>query len=625
MLKHNHLASISAALIAAIVLLFTSCVPENPDPNADLPKGAIRLTAPGYKPMAGTKLGVDQYGAQVHFIEGDEVWINGETYTVQIAPNGSAYISDSEPGKNPISYPIHAIYPASLVTSSTTFNATNHTISGITIPSIPQTLSSLLITESTDDNILYTIKKDGDKIPVRQANVAAPLIGYQEEANSALSFKHLAAALILAIDNPTCLDITITDVALQQKNESNGGVLSALISTNISFLSPSITSVTANAYPTNKSYYAKINFDATAKFTIPAGETGYIQLPIMPVTDAQFEIAFTASHDSQNDGVAAFEYYFKRKQSYNHTTINQSEIAYIPITFNPNHNYNSNSPFQTDGLFSISATEKVYFAKGNLRYKIPSSGTNENEAYFSQPTTWSFCDNQYDVIETATTNLDNGKSPGNGTYTGLFVYGSNGATIQPRSVTSNITGDLTTSTNNFDWGIRVGDGNWFTLSASQWKYLLEDRTMKLHSGNNNSHKGKRYLQATIHGIKGLIIFPDFYWGSMEGGPDPNSADNTVSDDDWIVMQKKGAVFLPAAGYASKPASGPPALLNRLTLSGKGTSCYYWTSTDKKYMIANLSNTNINPTINSTSTTDGNYLRAVRLVRRATANANSSSR
>lgn len=666
MLKHNHLASISAALIAAIVLLFTSCVPENPDPNADLPKGAIRLTAPGYKTNDGTKLGVDQYGAQVHFIEGDEIWINGETYTVQIAPNGSAYISDSEPGKTTISYPVHAIYPASLVTSSTTFNATNHTISGITIPcALTSKIPTPLPGASTSQTVIsYSVNKLSDSDPVRQANVAAPLIGYKEANSNEISFQHLAAALILAIDNPTDLDITITDAAIAQKQEYR---LASTVTTDIPFSAPSIPYSTGGTDP----YYAKIEFNDEAPFTIPAGKTGYIQIPILPVLTSQFEFAFTATHDSENDGVAPFEFYFVRTQlsgNSSHRKIERGQMAYIPITFNPNHNYsgetNSNYPFYTDGLFSISATEKVYFAKGNLKYRIP-EGDNYNknadqETYYTNSENWAFLEKQSYCIESnsRTFNLNaNGRTPYyarlDSEWMSLFNFGSTGKIVQPRLLPLNLDSWYTSSTatpnmtesyphvigtstteianTNHDWGCRIGDG-WFTLSETQWSYLLalnsnsenNRKLLKFNSSGSLTQDGKAYITANVNGKYGLVIFPDRYW-EINGRTDRNN-NATISDSDWAKMEQDGVVFLPNAGFISKSGGN----------TAKVTANFrYWTSSmvysnNKFYVGKYLQLSNQTPSItNGTGiNTNGNHYFpscAVRLVRRATTSTSSGSK
>lgn len=671
MLKHNHLASISAALIAAIVLLFTSCVPENPDPNADLPKGAIRLTAPGYKTNDGTKLGVDQYGAQVHFIEGDEIWINGETYTVQIAPNGSAYISDNEPGKDPISYPVHAIYPASLVTSSTTFNATNHTISGITIPcALTSKIPTPLPGASTSQTVIsYSVNKLSDSDPVRQANVAAPLIGYKEANSNEISFQHLAAALILAIDNPTDLDITITDAAIAQKQEYR---LASTVTTDISFSAPSIPHSTGGTDP----YYAKIEFNDEAPFTIPAGKTGYIQIPILPVLTSQFEFAFTATHDSENDGVAPFEFYFVRTQLPGNSSrrkIERGQMAYIPITFNPNHNYsdetNSNYPFYTDGLFSISATEKIYFAKGNLKYRIPDDATgtsSDPESHYKNFSNWVFFQNQYDRLEdNRDFDVGNNNTSGDNTklkpfYTknadeawmSLFNFGATGELVSPRllplKTATAYTGTYNTIVNqaypgkisdndiqgtDHDWGCRVGEG-WFTLSETQWKYLLalntdNNRILNKHGGGT----GPAYVTAKIDQTFGLIIFPDRYW--EKSGRATISSEDQITLATWNDMEKDGVVFLPAAGAIHKKSN------TQISASRADSEKYfrYWTSTMEnssqykcgRYLSISSNTATIGNGTGFTATSSGGISNhpysscAVRLVRRATTSTSSGSK
>jgi hypothetical protein len=157
------------------------------------------------------------------------------------------------------------------------------------------------------------------------------------------------------------------------------------------------------------------------------------------------------------------------------------------------------------GKFSVSATKKVNFSKGNLYY-------NANAT-----TKWYFADNQWDYVSTATSypmdhftwgNIDNP------TYNGTaFVEGA-----------ANLSG-------NTDWGSRMGSG-WYTLSSAEWVYLFNTRTV-----NGGTGSGKSYtLGQNVNGVLGVVLYPDDYTGSTY-----------TTGSDWSDFESAGCVFLPAAG------------------------------------------------------------------------------
>lgn len=187
-------------------------------------------------------------------------------------------------------------------------------------------------------------------------------------------------------------------------------------------------------------------------------------------------------------------------------------------------------------LFSVSATKKVRFSKGNLRY---------------QPSThnWSIASEQYNFA------ADNNQSP-SASYSGvidLFGYGTSGrycgaTCYQPYSTSTDdtkyLSSDLTGQYENGDWGVNhtIYFGNnsstgWRTLTAAEWNYLLTNCT---------------YGAATIDNIiRGLVILPTSF--TMPSGLTfhtgfPNGwSTNTIAMSDWLNMEKEGAIFLPAAG------------------------------------------------------------------------------
>ena len=176
------------------------------------------------------------------------------------------------------------------------------------------------------------------------------------------------------------------------------------------------------------------------------------------------------------------------------------------------------------GLFSVNASKKVFFSKGNLRFTSSA---------------WSFFDNQYDYYQA--------HSPGAwdkfGWSTSTTNYG-----MRTSTTASDYYGDLV------DWGATMGTG-WRTLTSAEWAYLFNTRKSgSTVFGTENA----RYTQATINtdvtGVNGVILFPDGVTiaeteVSTAGTVNGISAWGTqCTTAQWTDLEAKGCVFLPAAGY-----------------------------------------------------------------------------
>ena len=215
-------------------------------------------------------------------------------------------------------------------------------------------------------------------------------------------------------------------------------------------------------------------------------------------------------------------------------------------------------PGALPGKFSVSATKKVQFSKGNLVATIDASGT---------PTAWKFATNQYDCLGEGGANKTIGSLGG---AVDLFGWSTDAAYNNwgihtKESATTNVT------TGTFkDWGKNIGDGNtWRTLSTAEWQYLFDTRTASTVNGTANA----RYAKATVVSKTGIILLPDTYT-HPEGVTlltNINTANatfsgNTYDSANWAKMESAGAVFLPAAG--NRAGSN----LNSVNESGS-----YWSS------------------------------------------------
>lgn len=180
--------------------------------------------------------------------------------------------------------------------------------------------------------------------------------------------------------------------------------------------------------------------------------------------------------------------------------------------------------------FSVSSTDKVYFSTGNLQYQ---ASTN----------TWRFAAKQYHMVGVSNDNISS-------TYSGwidLFGYGTSGYNNKYPYMVSSTASDYVSGSiagTNYDWGKynAISNGGnavnmWRTLSIEEWKYVIK--------------RTGRYSVALVNTVKGHVLLPDI-WVQPDGIPFVSDASsyeaNTYTQQDWIEMEKAGAVFLPDASY-----------------------------------------------------------------------------
>ena len=211
-------------------------------------------------------------------------------------------------------------------------------------------------------------------------------------------------------------------------------------------------------------------------------------------------------------------------------------------------------PWSINGLFSVSATKKVVFSKGNLRCM------KSGESW-----AWSFFSNQYDYYNAYNEN----------NWDKFCWVGASGAlNSEPDKwgiSTSMANSDFGTNDDDklkSDWGYRIGTG-WRTPTNDEWTYLLKTR----------DGATSKYGFATVNGVNGIIILPDVFVDPRRN-TNENTDDfvgkatsnygynmNVYNSNDWALMEAAGAVFLPAAGDRSG-----------VEFFDAGTYGYYWSST-----------------------------------------------
>ena len=260
-----------------------------------------------------------------------------------------------------------------------------------------------------------------------------------------------------------------------------------------------------------------------------------------------------------------------------------------------------------DGKFTINNSGvQVFFAQGNLQY-IGSASTPY----------WKFADNQWECLGTTTgqnstsQSVDrdlfgwgtSGWNPGNTYYRPWDTYNSSGSSYGPAGA-NNLTGNCA----NSDWGVYnpISNGGnqpnqWRTLSKDEWGYVFDTRT---------TASGIRFAKANVNDVNGVILLPDDWNSNSYALSDTNTKDasftsNTITATEWSLLERLGAVFLPATGYRFGTS-----------VRNVGVRGYYWSSS---YVNSNYAygvyfyHTDNDSDVNPQDCSNRTYGRGVRLV------------
>ncbi len=221
-------------------------------------------------------------------------------------------------------------------------------------------------------------------------------------------------------------------------------------------------------------------------------------------------------------------------------------------------------------VFSVSDSTKVQFAPGNLQY-------------VKSQDKWMFAANQWEMI--GINNLTNPKYyldiKENAWYSEDWNFAD---TIDMFAWGTGNNPTLSTSQDSMykeftDWGTNeIGNYSanyWRTLSIEEWEYLLFNRKdAKL-----------LYGMAQVNGINGMILLPDGwepprkldvlfihgYHGSSSAAA--YAWQQTFDLNQWKILERSGAIFLPASGFFSFFLEEGQGMLLALQETG-----IYWSST-----------------------------------------------
>ncbi len=207
----------------------------------------------------------------------------------------------------------------------------------------------------------------------------------------------------------------------------------------------------------------------------------------------------------------------------------------------------------TPAAFTVYEGKQVAFTQGNLQCSGVTTGNY----------TWSFAENQYDIIGTA--NVTGGTESYDATYgyskdgsalaDKIDLFGWSGSTGSAKWGISTSSDDSDYSGDFVDWGKNIGDDNTYrTLTKDEWAYLLNTRP------NANNLKGVARINLNSDGTQyanGLILLPDS-WADLTDvtfnsgfassyGIEYYATYQTFTLNEWQQLEAAGAVFLPASG------------------------------------------------------------------------------
>ena len=232
------------------------------------------------------------------------------------------------------------------------------------------------------------------------------------------------------------------------------------------------------------------------------------------------------------------------------------------------------------GVFSIAENKIATFATGNLQYHTGDK-------------TWRFAKQQYQVVGKQNINL------GDPTFAGwIDMFGWSTAEtyygVNPSNSNELYDGEFV------DWGTVFEGEKWSTLSADEWKYLLDTRA--------NATQLKQI--ATVDTLLGIMLFPDAWvmpesidvTAKLDTAYNVNVYNYTIAQ--WEALEAAGAIFLPAAGrrtggygnminYDQEVETREDYLVNGGFYrwhDNLNCYCYYWTSTiNEKKNVSYLHN------------------------------------
>lgn len=481
------------------LLLLGACTPETENELAGIPEGAIMLKT---ETMGGdSKTAVA--GLNAYWRDGDQIMLNeGGPYTINVS-GGQAYLAVSDRSAIPAlttGYTDHfiSIYPFSAFVAN----------------------SGFLYYSERNPEILREIslpRRNKSSFDGNRQVLELPMIGYAAGMATAneIEFHHLTAGLLVKVKNETGSSFYLDSVVVST-NRSDGSGLSG---NSWVYFNPEDNSFeyrTPSETGTNPQYDAVSVYFDNESVTLADGATKEVQVPILPQPAGQsHQLTLKVyAHYGKEGSTAPLAHY-----EFTHTAaapdLQRNKLVRTAAAIDNTHGAGG------DYYFSVSATDKVYFSKGNLQYLGQTNPSNP----------WKFADNQYQGPS---------YSPDPGFDFDRFAWGTSGyaENAAPYKMVWRLANEYldwgSDLADNRDWGYNAiaNGGNaenfgWRTLTADEWQYLID------HS---------RIYHRVVEGVEGFFILPDNYTGNVSEITDVSDGD-AVPSEVYTNATNHGAVFL----------------------------------------------------------------------------------
>lgn len=377
------------------------------------------------------------------------------------------------------------------------------------------------------------------------------------EKDGHLDFKHLCAALEVTVSNPSEYPLFMNSIIVSSATSQLCGQRSIDISDidGAFAIAPTVA--------TDASQRSVTLTFGEEMVVVPAGEMAKFQIPVLPIA-ADDHLSFTINAaDRKIEGVMVTGVY---RYVSNSITVNEL-VGRARVAPTPDIDIAEGASGVTyySSKVSTSASNKIFFSMGDVEYN-------------STDGTW-----QFGQESDAYTSFNAGA------IWDLFHWGN---IASPYSPEGSADGSQTSLAN--DWGSltftdAVNDGAWYTPSVNDFDYMLRTRNTGITiNGIENCH----FLQCSVNGQKGLVIFPDNFASTMPADIDYSgwnsnnldtrregtSASNVrsyaidyvgISRDDWAKLARTGCTFMVEDGWYSNENG-------KVEIDG---GCY-WTSTAK---------------------------------------------
>lgn len=529
------------ALAAVCATVFTGCKKEH---NAN---GTVTLGV-NLEQVGGpnSKIFLNNDKPQF-FTSGESVKVNDEEYPITVV-NGKYLVNPTEDDN----HQYYAIYPASMVQGNISRDGNSFTCS----LKFPATQN-------------YVVQDGHQKLDLPVGAV----INGQSQGNE-LHFYNLCSLVEVKYTNSTDAPIRISSIEVTAIGKGLYGTGTATVNGTNSRLDIAYDNVNSRVVLEMGASGVTLNPDAEGTY--------YVMVP--PYNgDATLSVKIRLGDDGHSSIT---------KTTSNPVQLDRNTIASVVVNETPEEDN------EISGYYSISSTCKVVFSKGNLQCWNPTTTTQ----------TWHFAENQYDYYGAANVSSD-GRSLGNvvdlfyWSLKGTYEAGTDGQSSYGVRVLweGSAPGEYYTeypNQNAFnDWGNLAIDGDpantWFTLTADEWDYLLNDRADAANRRVNVNITGVPGHPTGASTIHGCILFPDDWTSARipSGITLSTTSINTISYTDFRRLEAVGCVLLPECGY--RYWGGTHGNWEGATTSENVG--YYWTATydgsDESYMMVYSYNAN----------------------------------